>query len=72
VIPRRVEPTRDRPSAWHLLLIVPILVPLATPLYNRIEPRVFDMPFFYWGQVASVVFSMAVTMFVFQVTKRRF
>jgi uncharacterized membrane protein len=71
VIPRDVAPARDWPSGWHWLLAAPVLVPLAAPLYNRLEPRLFGMPFFYWAQLAGVLFAMLVTVFVYQVTKRR-
>lgn len=71
VVPRNAPPARDQPSGWHWLLTVPVLVPLATPLYNRLEPRLFGMPFFYWGQLAGVVFAMVVTVLVYQLTKRR-
>jgi uncharacterized membrane protein len=64
-------PTRDRPSAWHWLLAVPVLVPLAVPVYNRLEPTLFGIPFFYWGQLAGAMFAMGVTVLVYQVTKRR-
>jgi hypothetical protein len=53
------------------LLVAPVLVPLATPLYNRLEPRLLGVPFFYWGQLASVLFAMSVTAIVYQLTKRR-
>jgi uncharacterized membrane protein len=68
---RDAAPARDRPSRWHWLLTVAVLVPLATPLYNRLEPRLFGIPFFYWGQLAGVVFAMLVTVVVHQLTKRR-
>src|SRR6266540_4240408 len=72
VVPsRKPLPARDRPSAWHLLLAIPVLAPLFTPFYNRLEPRLFGMPFVYWGQLACVLFAMAVTTFVYQATKRR-
>jgi Protein of unknown function (DUF3311) len=72
VVPtRKPLPQRDRQSAWHWLLVLPVLAPLATPLYNRIEPTLFGMPFFYWGQLACVLLAAAVTTFVYQVTKRR-
>jgi hypothetical protein len=62
---------RDRPSRWHGLLVLGVLVPLLTPVYNHTEPRFFGIPFFYWGQLASVAFAMSVTAFVYQVTKQR-
>ena len=62
-------PAQDRGGPWHLLLLVPVSLSLATPLYNRLEPRLFGMPFFYWGQLAFVVLSIAVVTLVYQVTK---
>ncbi len=32
----------------YILLLIPFLVALAVPLYNRIEPQLFGFPFFYW------------------------
>jgi hypothetical protein len=40
-------------NAWNLLLLVPFLM-LVTPWFNKVEPRVFGMPFFYWAQFAFV------------------
>jgi len=65
-------PLRNGATAWHGLLGLGVLVPLLTPVYNHVEPRLFGIPFFYWGQLASVAFAMAVTTFVYQVTKRRY
>ncbi len=68
---RSAPPAQDRPSWWHGLLALAVLPPLATPFYNRLEPSLFGMPFFYWGQLACVVWAMAVTTVVYQMTKRR-
>ena len=57
-------------SRWHLLLIVPVVVPLWLPLFNRLEPRWIGIPFFYWGQLALVGFAMLVTAVVHVLTKR--
>ena len=43
-----------RMSAWNLLLLVPFLM-LVTPWFNRLEPRLFGMPYFYWVQFVWVV-----------------
>lgn len=40
------------------------LVALATPLYNRIEPRLFGVPFFYWFQLAMLAVGVVVTAMV--------
>ena len=40
-----------------LLLLVPCVVALATPLYNTVEPRLFGFPFFFWFQLLLVPLS---------------
>jgi hypothetical protein len=40
-------------SNWNLLLAVPLLM-LITPFFNKAEPSLFGMPFFYWYQFAFV------------------
>jgi hypothetical protein len=62
--------TGDR-SRWHWLLAVAVAVPLLTPLYNRVQPRVFGLPFFYWAQIAFIGLAAGVTTAVYQVTKKR-
>lgn len=39
------------------LLLVPCVLALATPLYNRDEPRLFGFPFLYWAVLALVPIS---------------
>lgn len=41
-------------SRWYWLLLVPIVVPLLTFLYNAEEPRLFGFPLFYWLQLSFV------------------
>jgi hypothetical protein len=57
-------------SRWHLLLLPAIILPLWTPMYNRAEPRLAGIPFFYWSQLALVGFAMIVTAVVHVLTKR--
>jgi hypothetical protein len=66
----RSTSTTDR-SPWNWLLVVPIVVPLCTVIYNREEPALFGFPFFYWGQLAFIVLGVSTTAFVYQMTKRR-
>ena len=32
----------------YIFLLVPCVLAVLTPLYNRIDPVVFGVPFFYW------------------------
>ena len=72
-LPPPPEPADDRPHhrAWQWLLLLPIVLPLLTPLYNRLEPRLFGLPFFYWCQLAFVGLDVVVIALVYRLTKRR-
>jgi Protein of unknown function (DUF3311) len=65
-----VAPRRSDRSPWNWLLLVPIVVPLLVPLYNQIEPTLFDWPRFYWLQLAFVPLGVATTALVYRVTRR--
>lgn len=47
------DPPRPRPVRW--LLAVPVVAVLWVPFYNRVEPSVFGVPFFYWYQLLWVL-----------------
>ncbi|MFC4005343.1 DUF3311 domain-containing protein [Prauserella oleivorans] len=57
-------------NAWNLLLLVPLWI-LITPLYNREEPRLFGMPFFYWCQFAGIAVGVLCTALVYLKTRSR-
>ena len=57
---RRTLRDRSGRSGWHWLLLVPIVVPLWTPWFNRLDPQLAGIPFFYWGQLAMVFLAMLV------------
>ena len=40
-----------RRAWWNLLLLVPFAATLFPGIYNRIEPHLFGMPFFYAYQL---------------------
>ncbi len=50
------KPARKRGLrlAW-LLLLVPYIAMLFVPSYNRIEPQLAGIPFFYWYQLLWIV-----------------
>ncbi|MGH3686288.1 MAG: DUF3311 domain-containing protein [Pseudonocardiaceae bacterium] len=55
-------------SNWNLLLLVPLLT-LITPLYNRIEPRAFGFPLFYWAQFLFIPLGVICVAVVYRKTK---
>ncbi|PRX47626.1 uncharacterized protein DUF3311 [Prauserella shujinwangii] len=57
-------------SPWNLLLIIPLWI-LITPLYNRMEPALFGMPFFYWFQFVGIAVGVACTALVYRMTRER-
>ena len=57
--------------AWHWLLLIPVVLPLLTPLYNRTDPAVLGFPFFYWFQLALAGLSSLVIAVVYIATRKR-
>jgi uncharacterized protein DUF3311 len=57
-------------SPWNWLLLVPIVIPLLTFLYNDSEPRWFGFPRFYWMQLGFIGLGVACTAIVYRMTKR--
>jgi hypothetical protein len=62
---------RRRANPIYWVLIVPIVIPLITPLFNAEKPRLLGFPMFYWLQLAFIVLSVASTVLVYVVTKKR-
>jgi len=60
---------RGGPRWVYWLLVVPALLAMWPPLFNRLEPTLFGMPFFYWSQFALILLAMLVTAIVHVVTK---
>jgi hypothetical protein len=55
-------------SPWYLLLLIQFIPALWVPLYNRVEPTLGGMPFFYWFQLALIFVSAVVTAIVYFAT----
>lgn len=66
--PQRPPQPRIQWSSWNLLLFVPLLV-LFVPLYNRVNPKLFGMPFFYWFQILNIFVGVALTALVYMTTR---
>lgn len=58
-------------SPWVLLLVVPVVLPLVTSIYNHVNPRLFGIPAFYWIQLAFVPLSAVCTGIVYLKTRKR-
>ena len=54
-----------------ILLFLPCLVAIAVPLFNADEPRLFGLPFFYWGQVSLVPLSAVAIYGAFRIDRAR-
>ena len=60
---------RNDRSPWNWLLLLPLVVTLFPPIYNKIDPGLFNVPFFYWYQMAAIVLSVLVTLAVYKKTR---
>jgi hypothetical protein len=67
-VPGPTSPRGGR--GWYVLLAVPVVAALLTPLYNRIEPTLFGLPFFYWSQLGLALLEIFMITIVYQATKR--
>jgi hypothetical protein len=55
---------------WNLLLLLPLLM-LITAWYDKDQPRLFGMPFFYWFQFVYVFVGVICVAIVYAATKDR-
>ncbi len=60
--------TRGGWSWWYLLFVVQFVVALWPPLFNKVEPTLIGIPFFYWFQLAWVLVSAVFTAVVYFAT----
>lgn len=60
----------SRRFRWYYILLFVPLVLLWVPFYNRIEPTLAGVPFFYWYQMAWVVITAFLTWLVWHLDRR--
>jgi hypothetical protein len=60
---------KNKASWWYLLFLVQVLVILWPPLYNKMEPTLIGLPFFYWFQLLWVIVSAVFTGVVYWATR---
>ncbi len=53
-------------SAVSWLLVLPLLLVVYPPLYNRADPTLGGIPFFYWYQLAVIGVSVVCTTVVYR------
>jgi hypothetical protein len=54
----------------RLLLLIPFVITLAVPLYNRSEPALWGFPFFYWYLFACL-FALPAVLWLAHRSERR-
>jgi hypothetical protein len=59
---------RGQWSWWYLLFVVQFVGVLWVPFYNRAEPYLIGVPFFYWYQMLWVLISAVFTAIVYLAT----
>ncbi|APH55370.1 Hypothetical protein GbCGDNIH9_2052 [Granulibacter bethesdensis] len=57
---------RHRMHPARLLFLLPFVAMLAVPFYNRIEPSLGGVPFFYWYQTAWVFITAILAAIVYR------
>jgi hypothetical protein len=60
---------KNKASWWYLLFLVQVVVILWPPLYNKVEPTLLGLPFFYWFQLLWVIVSAVFTGVVYWATR---
>ncbi|MGH7282229.1 MAG: DUF3311 domain-containing protein [Polyangiaceae bacterium] len=53
------------------LLIVPFIGTLCVPFYNRVDPELAGIPFFYWYQFLWIPIGAAITAYAYLVTRKK-
>jgi hypothetical protein len=57
-------------SWWYLLFIIQFAVILWPPFYNKVEPTLIGIPFFYWFQLLWVLVSAVFTAVIYFATDK--
>ena len=64
-----VNTKRSEWSPWYLLFIIEFVMVLWPPFFNKLEPTLWGMPFFYWYQLACVIVGAVITAIVYYRTR---
>jgi uncharacterized membrane protein YhdT len=55
-------------SWWYLLFVVQFAAVIWPAFYNKVEPTLIGIPFFYWYQLACVIVAAILTAIVYFAT----
>jgi len=67
----RRKKTGSRRRYWpRLLFLIPFIAVLWVPFYNRTEPELGGIPFFYWYQLGWILLGAAVVLLVHVIDTR--
>lgn len=67
----RGDEKRRRRRRWHrLLFVIPFVAMLWVPSYNRLEPDLAGIPFFYWYQLLWILLGAAIVGIVYAIDLR--
>ena len=65
------KPARKRGFRFtYLILLVPYVAMLWVPFYDRTEPELAGIPFFYWYQLVWIVLGAAILLPIFLAESR--
>ena len=64
-----VDNKRGQRRRWQWLFLIEFVLVLWPPLFNRMEPTLFGMPFFYWYQLTCVLVAAVLTAIVYFKTR---
>jgi hypothetical protein len=65
------ETSRRKFHPVYLFLLLPWIADLLVPVYNRLDPRLFGIPFFYWWQTMWVLLAALCILPVYLFEERR-
>jgi hypothetical protein len=69
--PEAARAARSDHSPWNWLLVIPIVLPVLTPIFNFDSPRLWGFPAFYWLQFAFIGVGVVTTSLVYRMTRTR-
>jgi Protein of unknown function (DUF3311) len=64
------QSSREGKTGWYVLLLLQYVLALCVPYYNKVEPMVAGVPFFYWYQLLMVMVCAVLTAIVYFATQR--